>query len=192
MSRFPGAHFLVSAAAAAQFPRDTGLEVAFAGRSNSGKSSAINAIVARHNLARASRTPGRTRLANFFELAPHKRLVDLPGYGFASAAGAVRRTWPALIDALRARASLIGLFVVVDSRRGLTAADERLLGWAEPRLELHVLLTKADKLNRGEAAATLRATAGRLSGRATAQLFSTLEGTGVEEAREKLAGWLGI
>src|SRR5207244_3937842 len=102
-------------------------EVAFAGRSNAGKSSAINAIAGRHRLARTSKTPGSTRLVNFFELAPGKRLVDLPGYGYASAPEAERRVWRPLIEVLRARAALKGLFVIVDTRRGVSAADEVLL-----------------------------------------------------------------
>jgi GTP-binding protein len=192
VSRFPEVRFLTSAAAAAQFPPDIGAEVAFAGRSNAGKSSAINAIAQRQGLARTSKTPGRTRLLNFFELAPAKRLVDLPGYGYANVPAATRRRWLPLIDALRTRASLTGLFVIVDCRRGLTAGDEGLLEWAQPLHRVHVLLSKADKLNRGEAAAALRAAAERLSGRATAQLFSALKGTGVGEAQETLAAWLGM
>jgi GTP-binding protein len=189
MSRFHEVQFLLSAAAPAQFPPDVGAEVAFAGRSNAGKSSAINAITGRHRLARTSKTPGRTRLLNFFELSPSKRLVDLPGYGYASAPEAERRAWPLLIEALRARASLRGLFVIVDSRRGLTEADEALLSWAAPGQRVHVLLSKADKLSRSEAAAALRAAAATLADRATAQLFSALEGTGVEQAQDTLAAW---
>ena len=192
MSRFPGARFLTSAASPAQFPPDVGREVAFAGRSNAGKSSAINAIVQRQGLARTSKTPGRTRLINFFELAPGRRLVDLPGYGFASAPPTERATWPALIEALRTRASLRGLFIVVDARRGLLAGDEQLLRWAQASHRVHVLLSKADKLNRGQAVAALRAAAGRLAGRGTVQLFSVIAGTGVGEAQDTLAGWLGI
>jgi len=191
MSRFPGARFLLSAAAPAQFPADAGREVAFAGRSNAGKSSAINAITQRHGLARTSKSPGRTRLLNFFELAPAKRLIDLPGYGYASAPAAERRAWLPLIDALRERASLAGLFVIVDARRGLTTGDEGLLEWLRPEQRVHVLLSKADKLNRGEAAAALHAASQRLTGRATAQLFSALKGTGVGEAQDTLAAWLG-
>ena len=190
MSRFHDVRFLLSAAAPAQFPEDVGAEVAFAGRSNAGKSSAINAITGRRRLARTSKTPGRTRLLNFFELAPSKRLIDLPGYGYARAAEAERRAWLPLIDALRTRASLRGLFVIVDARRGLTEAEETLLAWAAPGQRVHVLLSKADKLNRSEAAAVLRAAAARLAGRATTQLFSALEGTGVGEAQDTLAAWL--
>jgi GTP-binding protein len=190
VSRFGEARFLISAAAPAQFPADVGAEVAFAGRSYAGKSSAINAILQRHALARTSKAPGRTRLLNFFELAPMRRLVDLPGYGYANVPEAQRRAWLPLIDALHARSSLRGLFVIVDSRRGLTAGDEGLLEWAEGAHRMHVLLSKADKLNRTEAASALRAASQFLSGRASAQLFSALRGTGVKEAQDTLAAWL--
>ena len=190
MSRFQQARFLVSAAAPAQFPPDGGAEVAFAGRSNAGKSSAINAIVKRHGLARTSKLPGRTRLLNFFELAPGKRLVDLPGYGYASAPQAERLTWQPLIDALKARACLRGLFLIVDVRRGVTAGDTGLIEWVEPGQRVHVLLSKADKLGRGEGLRTMRAASAQLEGRATVQLFSALDGAGVAEAQEVLVGWL--
>jgi GTP-binding protein len=190
MSRFNGVQFLISAAVPAQFPPDVGAEVAFVGRSNAGKSSAINAITQRHALARTSKLPGRTRLLNFFELAPMKRLVDLPGYGYASAPAAERLAWLPLIDALRQRASLRGLFVIVDARRGVAAADVGVLEWALPHQRVHVLLSKADKLNRAEGAAVLRSASASLSGRATAQLFSALKGTGVGEAQDTLEGWL--
>jgi GTP-binding protein len=189
MSRFHEVRFLTSVAAPGQFPPDAGVEVAFAGRSNAGKSSAINAITQRRALARTSKTPGRTRLLNYFELAPGLRLVDLPGYGYASVSAAERDTWLPLLDGLRSRASLKGMFVVVDSRRGLSDGDERLIEWAQ-RLRLRVLLSKADKLNRGQAAAALRAASGALAGRGTAQLFSALAGTGVSEAQDVLAAWL--
>jgi GTP-binding protein len=190
MSRFADVRFLISAAAPAQFPPDVGAEVAFAGRSNAGKSSAINAIAQRRALARTSKTPGRTRLLNFFELMPAKRLVDLPGYGFAHVPSAERRIWVPLMEALRTRGSMKGLFVIVDARRGVTAGDEGLFAWAYPELKIHVLLSKADKLNRAESAAALQAASGRLSGRASAQLFSALRGTGVEQAQDTLAAWL--
>jgi GTP-binding protein len=190
MSRFPQVQFLLSAASAAQFPPDYGSEVAFAGRSNAGKSSAINAITQRQALARTSKTPGRTRLVNFFTLGPHERLIDLPGYGYASGAPAERDAWQPLIDALRQRSALRGLFVIVDARRGLTAADETLLGWAAAGQQLHVLLSKADKLSRNEATAALRAASALLGARATVQLFSALRGTGVHEAQDVLVGWL--
>jgi GTP-binding protein len=190
MSRFQQADFLISAAAPAQFPPDTGVEVAFAGRSNAGKSSAINAITQRRGLARTSKTPGRTRLLNFFELGPQRRLVDLPGYGYASGPQSERRTWGPLIDALKERASLTGLFLIVDVRRGFTEGDEGLLAWAAPAQRVHVLLAKADKLSRAEGARALRDAAAALAGRATVQLFSAHEGTGVREAQDTLLAWL--
>ena len=190
MSRFSQAQFLISAAAAAQFPADVGAEVAFVGRSNSGKSSAINAITHRHGLARTSKTPGRTQLLNFFELAPQRRLVDLPGYGYADVPAAQRSTWAPLIEALRTRESLRGLFVIVDSRRGMKAGDEDLLAWAQPNQHVHVLLSKCDKLNRSEGVQALRVAGGLLGERASVQLFSALKGIGVKEAEDTLEGWL--
>jgi GTP-binding protein len=191
VSRFPHAQFLISAAAPAQFPADQGAEVAFVGRSNAGKSSAINAIAQRQGLARTSKTPGRTRLLNFFELGANRRIVDLPGYGYASAPEAERRTWKPMIEALKDRRSLRGLFVIVDARRGLTAGDEGLLDWSASHQRIHVLLSKADKLNRSESLEVLRTTTQALAGRsATAQLFSAHSKAGVEEAQNVLAAWL--
>jgi len=191
MSRFPHARFLVSAAAPAQFPADDGAEVAFAGRSNAGKSSAINAIAHRHGLARTSKAPGRTRLLNFFELMPQGRIVDLPGYGYASAPESERRTWAPLIDALRARRSLYGLFLIVDVRRGIADADQELIAWSNPQeLSVHVLLSKVDKLTRNEGARALQAAKKRLAGEVSVQLFSTHASTGVAEAQSKIAQWL--
>jgi len=193
MSRFREPRFLTSVAAPVQFPADVGAEVAFAGRSNAGKSSAINAITQRRGLARTSKTPGRTRLLNYFELAPTKRLVDLPGYGYASVPAAERGAWLPLLESLRTRESLKGLFVIVDARRDLTESDEGLIEWSPPGAHrLHVLLSKADKLNRNESAAVLRDTSTRLAGRGTVQLFSALRGIGVQEAQETLAAWLGL
>ena len=190
MAAFPNARFLISAAAPGQFPADGGAEVAFAGRSNSGKSSAINAIVGRQGLARTSKTPGRTRLINFFELAPLERIVDLPGYGYARAPESERRTWPHLIEALRTREALKGLFVIVDARRGIGEGDEELLDWALPRQRVHVLLSKADKLTRNGGRQALAAAAQALGGRATVQLFSAHARTGLEEAQGVLRSWL--
>lgn len=176
-------------AAAGQFPPDLGAEVAFAGRSNAGKSSAINAIMHRRGLARTSKLPGRTRLLNFFELGPSQRIVDLPGYGYASVSEAERRSWLPLLESLRQRESLRGLFVIVDARRGIMDGDEALLQWALPH-QVHVLLSKADKLSRSEANSALAAATRALAGRATAQLFSAVTRAGVDSAQEKLAGWL--
>ncbi|HKT72777.1 MAG TPA: ribosome biogenesis GTP-binding protein YihA/YsxC [Steroidobacteraceae bacterium] len=190
MSRFSQGRFLISAAAPAQFPQDLGREVAFVGRSNAGKSSAINAIAQRQGLARTSKTPGRTRLLNFFELGPQRRIVDLPGYGYASGPESEKRTWQALIDALSRRESLQGLFVIVDSRRGILTADEGLIEWARPQQRLHVLLSKADKLTRNEGAKVLREAQQQLEGRATAQLFSVRSKVGIQEAQDTLSAWL--
>jgi GTP-binding protein len=190
VSLYPSAQFLISAAAAAQFPTDSGAEVAIAGRSNAGKSSAINAITARHALARTSKTPGRTRLLNFFQLSPDRRLVDLPGYGFASGPPAERDSWARLIDALADRESLRGLVLVVDARRGLMDGDEQLLAWAADR-PVHVLLSKSDQLKRAEARTLLARSAAQLEGRGSVQLFSAHAGVGLDEVRGKIDVWLG-
>src|SRR5579871_6115225 len=190
MSRFPRAEFLISAAAPGQFPADRGAEVAFVGRSNAGKSTAINVIVQRHGLARTSKTPGRTRLLNFFELAPMQRLVDLPGYGYATGPEEERRTWRPLINALATRECLRGWFLIVDSRRGLVAGDEALLEWAAPGQKVHVLLSKVDKLNRSESTKVLRESQAALAGRGTVQLFSATSRTGIDEAQRTLEEWL--
>jgi len=192
MSRFSEARFMGSVASAAQFPADVGVEIAFAGRSNAGKSSAINTITQRRGLARTSKTPGRTRLLNYFELAPSKRFVDLPGYGYASVAESERQAWLPLLEVLRARTSLTGLFVIVDSRRGLTEGDEALIEWLRPQHRLHVLLSKADKLGRGEAEAALRTAAARLGARGTVQLFSALRGLGMRQAQDTVTAWLSM
>lgn len=190
MSRFPRAEFLISAAAPGQFPADHGAEVAFVGRSNAGKSTAINVIVQRHGLARTSKTPGRTRLLNFFELAPLQRIVDLPGYGYASGPAEERRTWMPLINALAGRESLRGWFLIVDSRRGLVAGDEALLEWAAAEQKVHVLLSKADKLNRSDSNKVLKQSRAALGERGTVQLFSATAKTGIDEAQRTLETWL--
>ena len=187
MSQFPNVRFLLSVAGSEQFPPDEGREVAFAGRSNSGKSSAINAITVRHGLARASRTPGRTKLLNFFELEPGRRIIDLPGYGWADARAEERRQWTALIEELPGRESLTGLFVIVDIRRGIGEQDEQLIEWAEAAgWQVHVLLTKSDKLNQRERAAALKEAQALCGSRATVQLFSAQDRTGVQPAQKRL------
>ncbi len=157
MSIFPQVRFQVSVAAPGQFPPDFGWEVAIAGRSNAGKSSVINALLARKGMAKTSRTPGRTRLYNYFELAPDKRLVDLPGYGHAAVNVATRESWEPLGEALLERESFAALLLVVDSRRGVSEMDLGLLDWAHrPPGSTHVLLNKSDKLSRSEAQKILR------------------------------------
>jgi GTP-binding protein len=194
MSTYPGAKFVTSAAEARQLAPDSGREIAFAGRSNSGKSSAINAITERVGLARVSRTPGRTQLINFFELAPQRRLVDLPGYGFAKVPEKVRARWLELMEHyFNVRESLVGLVLIVDSRRGLGAQDAAMLEWVLARdRRAHVLLSKSDKLNRRDALSVLRETQAACSDTAvTVQLFSAHAPQGLEEARAVLEQWLG-
>jgi GTP-binding protein len=195
MSTYPHARFLTSAAEAHQLAPDLGREVAFAGRSNSGKSTAINAITQRTGLARVSRTPGRTQLINFFELAPDCRLVDLPGYGFAKVPERVRLHWLQLMEHyFNVRESLVGLILIVDSRRGLGAEDAGMLEWVLARDRFaHVLLTKADKLNRRDAQRVLKETEAACSDTSvTAQLFSAPQAEGLDEAREVMDRWLQI
>ena len=171
-----------------------GMEVAFAGRSNAGKSSAINAILQRNGLARVSRTPGRTRLLNFFSVGPDRRIVDLPGYGYAAAPEAERRTWAPMIDALRVRESLRGLVLIVDSRRGVAEEDENLIAWARDggasEMPVHVLLAKSDKLTRNEANKVLKEARALLGESATTQLFSAHDKVGIEDAQKVLKALL--
>lgn len=194
MSQYPDARFVLSANAPGQFLPDTGAEVAFAGRSNSGKSSAINVIVNRRQFARTSKTPGRTQLVNFFVLrGDEQRLVDLPGYGFARVSEATRQHWGKLLtDYFEQRQSLTGLFLIVDIRRQLSAFDRQMLKFAESvDTPLHILLTKADKLKRGQASRALLQVRQEIGERAGVQLFSALTRQGVDEARQALERYLG-
>ncbi|MEL7184928.1 MAG: ribosome biogenesis GTP-binding protein YihA/YsxC [Pseudomonadota bacterium] len=192
MSLYPEARFIKSANAASQFVPDSGAEVAMAGRSNAGKSSAINIIVNRRQFARTSKTPGRTQLVNFFDLAEGQRLVDLPGYGFAKVSDKMRHHWRELMaDYFETRKSLCGLFLIVDIRRQLTEFDHQMLAFAElVELPTHVLLTKSDKLKRGQAANALLKVRKELGDVATVQQFSALSHQGEDEARKKLAEFL--
>lgn len=184
--------FLKSAQKATQFPADSGREVAFAGRSNSGKSTALNAITARRRLARTSKTPGRTQLINFFALEETCRLVDLPGYGYAKVAEAVRRQWRVLLeDYFRDRRSLSGLFITVDVRRGLNDLDQVMLSWSRAaNVPAAVLLTKADKLSRNAARQRQRQIAVTVPEDVPLILFSAPGHQGLEQAREQLLAWL--
>ncbi len=188
MSHYPEARFLTSANAVSQFVPDSGVEVAVAGRSNAGKSSAINVIVNRRRFARTSKTPGRTQLINFFVLRDGQRLVDLPGYGFARVSAAKQQHWGDLISAyFHARSSLAGLLLIVDVRRQLQDYDRQMLAFAEDvGLPIHILLTKADKLKRGQAARALLEVGKEVGERATVQLFSAVSRQGQEEARAAL------
>jgi GTP-binding protein len=187
MSQFPNVHFMLSVAGPEQFPPDEGREVAFAGRSNSGKSSAINAIMVRNGLARTSKTPGRTKLLTFFEVDMGQRIIDLPGYGYAQASPMEREQWTRLIETLPGRACLAGLFLIVDIRRGVTDQDLQLVSWAAAAgWQVHVLLTKADKLNQRERAAALKEAEKALQPGMSAQIFSAKEKTGVQVAQKRL------
>ena len=192
MSQYPRAAFIKSANAPAQFVSDEGAEVAFAGRSNAGKSSAINVIVNRRQFARTSKTPGRTQLVNFFRLREGARIVDLPGYGFAKVSTKMREHWADLMaDYFESRGSLRGMFLIVDIRRRLTEFDHQMLSFAETvGLPVHVLLTKADKLKRGQAANALLEVRRELGDAATVQLFSALSRDGEEAARARLEEFL--
>jgi GTP-binding protein len=188
MPQFPAASFISSAWQPHQFPADEGVEVAFAGRSNAGKSSALNAITGRKDLARTSKTPGRTQLINFFALDGAQRLVDLPGYGYAKVPEHIKQHWQELLTRyIEARSSLVGLVIVMDSRRPLTDFDVQMLDWSGANgLAAHVLLTKADKLSRGEAATVLKQVKARVEGVATVQLFSAVTKAGVDDARREV------
>ncbi|MDR5903724.1 ribosome biogenesis GTP-binding protein YihA/YsxC [Franzmannia qiaohouensis] len=199
MSRlnYQTARFLTSAPTLAQCPPDAGAEVAFAGRSNAGKSSAINALTQQKALARTSKTPGRTQLINFFSLVggETQRLVDLPGYGYAKVPEKVKLEWQRhLADYLRNRQSLRGLVLVMDVRHPLSEFDEMMLGWADEQdMAVHILLTKADKLKSGAAKSELQKVRSRLrewEDLVSVQLFSSLKREGVDEAQTKLDEWL--
>ncbi|MAT66183.1 MAG: YihA family ribosome biogenesis GTP-binding protein [Gammaproteobacteria bacterium] len=188
--------FQVSAAEPRQAPPDRGREVAFAGRSNAGKSSALNAITGQKALARTSKTPGRTQLLNFFQVNDAARLVDLPGYGYAKVGGATRARWQQSLAAyLEQRRSLAGLILLMDIRHPLTDYDRQLLEWSRAAgLAVHVLLTKADKLKRGAAKTALLQVRRQLEADglpATVQLFSALKKEGLEEVWAVLDAWLG-
>jgi len=192
MPSFSTPTFIKSAHDTHQFPADVGREVAVAGRSNSGKSTAINAIVRRRNLARTSKTPGRTQLINFFSLGEDRRLVDLPGYGYAKVAESVRRHWRGLLEAyFRQRESLVGLIITVDIRRGLNDLDRVMLNWAgDAQVPVAVLLTKADKLSHSAGLNRRAEVAKSVPGGVPVVLFSAPGKRGVEEARELLGAWL--
>jgi GTP-binding protein len=193
MTTYPNVKFVTSAAEAHQLAADVGREVAFAGRSNSGKSTAINAITQRSGLARVSRTPGRTQLINFFEVGPEQRLVDLPGYGYAKVPERIRSHWLDLMQHyFNVRESLVGLVLIVDSRRGLGAQDVAMLEWVLARgRSAHVLLSKSDKINRRDATRVLAETREACADAAvSAQLFSANAKIGLESVREVMNQWL--
>jgi GTP-binding protein len=192
---YRAAHFLTSAAKLAQCPPDEGWEVAFAGRSNAGKSSAINSLTGNRKLAKTSKTPGRTQLINFFELSGCQRLVDLPGYGFAKVPQSVKQEWTRQLENyLQHRQSLRGLVLMMDVRHPLQPFDQQMLNWAlQAAMPVHILLTKADKLKKGPAKSTLMKVRGQLAAHGdmvSVQLFSALKHSGKEELVQVLDAWL--
>ena len=186
------AEFVLSANALAQLPKEGAAEVAFAGRSNAGKSTALNALCQHGGLARTSKTPGRTQHLVYFRVAEGRYLVDLPGYGYAKVPIAVRDHWQAFIARyFQVREPLAGLVLVMDIRHPLREYDQLMLDVAFKRhLPVHCLLTKADKLGRGEQTRTLMQVKKELAGRASAQLFSGSAKIGLDEARAVVLGWL--
>lgn len=194
---YRGARFEMSAARLTQLPPDDGKEVAFAGRSNAGKSSAINRITCQKSLARTSKTPGRTQLINFFALNDNRRLVDLPGYGYAKVSEDIKRRWQQTMEQyLATRRSLQGLILLMDVRHPMKEGDQQLLSWCwHVGMPVHVLLTKADKLKHGQAKNTLLKIRRDIETRDAAgltsiQLFSALKGTGLQEVYGVLDLWL--
>jgi GTP-binding protein len=194
---FRHAVFEVSVADPMTLPQAGGAEIAFAGRSNAGKSSAINTLAAHTRLAYVSKTPGRTQLINLFRLKCGAAMVDLPGYGYAEVPEGVRKQWQGLLEHyLTRRTALAGLVLIMDARRPLTELDRKMIGWfGSTGKPIHCLLTKADKLTRQEQTKTLAATRRLASADfpavpITVQLFSSLKKTGIEEAEQVIAEWL--
>lgn len=194
---FHKAKYTQSAPSIRECPPEDGIEVAFAGRSNAGKSSAINTLTNNHKLARVSKTPGRTQLINFFELSDTQRLVDLPGYGYAKVSREQKELWQRhLSEYLRERRCLKGLVLLMDIRHPLQEFDTTMLNWAtESNMAVHILLTKADKLSRGQAGSALMAVKKEIKNAGLGELvsvqtFSSLKNTGVDDLKAKLQGWL--
>lgn len=197
---FQKAHFLISAPDIRHLdkhlPVESGIEVAFAGRSNAGKSSALNRLTRQKSLARTSKTPGRTQLINVFEVEEGKRLIDLPGYGFAKVPLAMKLKWQkSLGEYLQERESLKGLVVLMDIRHPFKELDQQLIFWAiDANIPVLALLTKADKLKQGARKATLlqmREEAENFEGDVQVELFSSLKGFGVDILERKIAQWYG-
>jgi len=200
MSLFQSAAFYISAHQLSDLPPPNGVEIAFAGRSNAGKSSALNTLANHNRLAYVSKQPGRTQLINFFCLNPDKGddkfLVDLPGYGYAKVPESIRKHWQGVLSSyLTERTSLFGLVLVMDSRHPLTPLDRQMLDWfCHSKKPVHVLLTKSDKLSRNEAIQTLHKVRKELNqvwgNNITVQLFSSSKKLGVEETEKMIGGWL--
>lgn len=196
MSRFNNIAFYTSVNDVRDLPQHTGIEIAFAGRSNAGKSSAINTLTNRSRLAFVSKTPGRTQLINYFQLNTDHFFVDLPGYGYAKVPDSIRRHWQNLLsDYLQTRQPLKGLVLIMDIRHPLKPLDIKMLDWFAPTGKaIHILLTKADKMSAQQANITLKDVALYLKGaypQCSVQLFSSLAATGVEDATTVISEWLG-
>lgn len=196
---FHSATYLVSAPTLKLCPPEVGAEVAFAGRSNAGKSSAINTLTNNSKLARTSKTPGRTQMINFFSLTDQQRLVDLPGYGYAKVPLAMKNEWQKnLSEYLQKRQSLRGLVLMMDIRHPMQEYDTMMLNWAiEMEMPVHILLTKADKLKKGPAASTLQKVRNHLQDAGaddlvSAQIFSSLKKSGLDTLRQTLNRWLSL
>ena len=197
MSTLRNIEFVTTVADLRTLPPAHGAEVAFAGRSNAGKSSAINALAQRNRMAFVSKTPGRTQHINFFSVGPERYLVDLPGYGYAAVPAAARAHWHELVGGyLQTRACLRGVIVIMDVRRPLTELDQQLINWLRPTgVPVHILLSKSDKLGQQKASATLRevnAALARGYTNCTAQLFSSTRKVGIVEAAKKIQRWLSV
>ena len=189
------ARFLKSASSQLDFPKDSGAEIAFCGRSNAGKSSAINAICRQKNLARTSKSPGCTQLINFFSIDGDTRLVDLPGYGFAKAPIKVQKKWQALMESyLIHRNALCGLVLLMDIRHPLTEIDWTMIRWSEYyQLPFYILLTKVDKVNRSNSVKMLTKVTSTLEQEGIqfgVQLFSATKHVGITQIQQKISAWL--
>jgi len=200
MSFLQNVSFVISTNHFDELPSDSGREIAFAGRSNAGKSSAINTLTNKTRLAFVSKQPGRTQLINFFKIKDMQSLVDLPGYGFAKVPKPMKDHWRKLLPKyLQERKSLIGLVLVVDIRRELTELDTQMLDWFAPQKKpIHVLLTKSDKVSKDKSLRTLNKINNELKEKwgkkfnveCSAQLFSSLKKQGIEKATKKIEQWL--
>ncbi len=194
-THYQQARFTQSATTKNTLPPELGFEVAFAGRSNAGKSSSLNRLCQQKSLARVSKTPGRTQLINFFSLPQGRYLVDLPGYGYAKVPDKVKKIWQAFIESyLSTRFTLRGLVLIMDIRHPMREYDRTMLSWAQSRdLPVHILLNKSDKLKRGKANSTLlqiRKELKPFTNAVSIQMFSAFKGDGVEELNKKIDSWI--
>ena len=191
-SNFRSVQFLTSANKLSECPIDSGSEVVFCGRSNAGKSSAINTLTGNRNLAKTSKTPGRTQMINFFAISSDKRIVDLPGYGYAKVSASMSASWRKNLESyLRFRKSLRGVILLIDIRHALKDSDKTMINWLHSiELPIHVLLTKSDKLSKTSRLSELKRVKGDLRNEISCQLFSSQNQDGIEVLAELLSRWL--